>query len=173
MTKRGRRCKRQTIHRIDKTTPTNVKTSKRPRRKRQRNKLAISSGRRLLSKVGEDYTNLWDEFIHMVNNDHEREGACSNGYDVLKEVGVYKSGKFQFSCSRSPELCDCISSVGDSSIGEQHFTAGALNLILYSHEGHAAYEIQENEEALTYGYVNDGRADRRRRLMRDGGGGGS
>jgi len=77
------------------------------------------------------------------------------GYSVLREVKVHASGEFKFSCSRSPELCDCIGSVGGGDIGEQHFRAGALNLILFSHEGHAAYEIQENGEALTYGYVND------------------
>ena len=109
----------------------------------------------------------------MVNNDHERTGSCSNGYSVLREVKVHASGEFQFRCSRSPELCDCIGSVGGGAIGEQHFRAGELNLILFSHEGHAAYEIQEYGEALAYGDVNSGRVDRRRRLMQDGGGGGS
>jgi hypothetical protein len=130
-----------------------------------------SRRRRLLSEVGEeDYEALWDEFTDMEFNDKERSGACSDAKRVLKQVKVHASGKFEFNCDldRSRKLCECISSVGGDPNREQHFRAGELNLILFSHEGHAAYEIQESGKALAYGYVNEGRKDRRRRLMQGG-----
>jgi hypothetical protein len=125
--------------------------------------------RRLLTKVGEEnFDELWVEFTADVQGG-QNDKICRNGKNILGNVIVHRDGRFEFSCSNSAELCNCISAVGSGQITtEQEFSNGPLSLILFRHEGHAAYEIKESGEALTYGYVNDGRADRRRRLMQGG-----
>ena len=45
--------------------------------------------------------------------------------------------------------------------------------VFRSDDGYAAYEIKEGDEYIGYGDVNDGRKDRRRRLLQSGAGGGS
>jgi hypothetical protein len=130
-----------------------------------------SQRRRLLSKVGEEsYDKLWVQFTADIQGGQNVE-ICRNGKNILGSVIVHRDGRFEFSCSNSPELCNCISAVGSGEkiTTEQKFSNGPLSLILFQHEGHAAYEIKESGEALTYGYVNDGRADRRRRRLMQGG----
>ena len=44
---------------------------------------------------------------------------------------------------------------------------------MFRDNGYAAYEIKEGDEYIDYGDVNEGRKDRRRRLLQAGAGSGS
>jgi len=136
-----------------------------------RTKQKATRKRKLLAETNN--AALWKEFVAYVKGGQSTSINCRNGRDMLSGVTVYEDGSFSFACSNTGNLCNCISDVGSSKVQEQIFSAGKLSLILFSHRGQAAYEIQENGEALAYGDVNSGRVDRRRRLMQDGGGGGS
>ena len=70
-----------------------------------------SGGRRLLSKVGMDWDEAWQSFVSNVQSAvATMMSACIAG--SLSNVQVDADGSYQFSCSRSSELCDCASSVG-------------------------------------------------------------
>eukprot|EP00942_MAST-04A_sp_MAST-4A-sp1_P014945 g14945.t1 len=75
--------------------------------------------------------------------------------------------------AQSPDLCTCISQVGtgSTSADTQYFMNDNMGISLgvFKDNGAAAYEMCEVDgECLAYGDVNDGRTDRRRRLMQDG-----
>ena len=134
--------------------------------------------RRLLSKVRMDWDEAWSGFISNVNSDGNNDGKCKV-HNSLSGVNVDADGSYLFSCSRSPDLCDCISQVGTGSTNAdtQYFINDNMGIYLgvFKDNGAAAYEICEvGGECHAYGDVNDGRVDRRRRLMQaEGGGGGS
>ena len=133
--------------------------------------------RRLLGKTGEeyDYSALWEDFVEYVEVDDQQADVCSSGQDMLSQVDVDSDGAFEFSCERSPRLCKCISAIGTGTVKrDQVFFADDLELTVFrSNDGYPAYEIKEGDEYIDYGDVNDGRLDRRRRLLQGGAGGGS
>merc|ERR1711871_717299 len=109
-----------------------------------------SGGRRLLSKVGMDWDEAWQSFVSNVQSAGD--------------------GTYQFSCSNSPELCDCASSVGtgSTSADTQYFVNEDMGVYLgvFEDGGAAAYEICETGgECHAYGDVNDGMVARRRRRL--------
>ena len=131
----------------------------------------------MLGKTGEeyDYSALWEDFVEYVEVDEQQADVCSSGYDMLSQVNVDSNGAFEFSCRRSPRLCKCISAIGTGKVGDQVFFADNLELTVFrqddpDEEGYeyAAYEIKEGDEYIAYGDVNDGRTDRRRRLLQNG-----
>ena len=61
-------------------------------------------------------------------------------------------------------MCACIQHVGGSG-EEQHFVAGNIGLNVFRQDGEVSYEITEDGEALSYGDVNEGKMDRRRRRL--------
>merc|ERR1712167_263687 len=131
--------------------------------------------RRLLSKVRMDWDDAWSGFISNVNSHGDNDGKCKV-HNSLSGVKVDANGAYQFSCSQSPDLCDCISQVGTGSTNgdTQYFKNQNMGIYLgvFQDGGSAAYEICEiNGECHAYGNVNEGRVDRRRRrLMQTGGG---
>ena len=70
--------------------------------------------RRLLSKVRMDWDDAWSGFISNVNSHGDNDGKCKV-HNSLSGVKVDANGAYQFSCSQSPDLCDCISQVGTGS----------------------------------------------------------
>ena len=133
-----------------------------------------SGGRRLLSKVGMDWDKAWEDFVSNVRSAGDNDGVC-NIAGSLSNVQVDADGTYQFSCSRSPELCDCASYVGTGEAREetQRFENEDMGVELgvFEDGGAAAYEICETGgECHAYGDVNDGMvARRRRRLLQNGG----
>ena len=106
--------------------------------------------------------------------DDQQADVCSSGQDMLSQVDVDSDGAFEFSCRQSPQLCKCISAIGTGDVGDQVFFADDLELTVFrSDDGYAAYEIKDGDEYIDYGDVNDGRKDRRRKLLQVGAGGGS
>merc|ERR1712072_716850 len=69
--------------------------------------------RRLLSKVRMDWNDAWSSFISPpnINSHRDNNGKCKV-HNSLSGVKVDANGAYQFSCSQSPALCDCISQVG-------------------------------------------------------------
>ena len=134
--------------------------------------------RRLLSKVRMDWDDAWAGFISNVNSHGDNDGKCKV-HNSLSGVNVNADGSYSFSCSQSPDLCDCISQVGtdSTSADTQYFVNGDMGIYLgvFKDNGAAAYEICEiNGECHAYGDVNDGMVKRRRRrLLQVGAGGGS
>ena len=142
-------------------------------------KAKTSSGRRLLSKVAMDWDEAWESFVSNVHSDDNNDNVCKIA-GSLSNVQVDADGTYQFSCSSSPELCDCASSVGtgSTSADTQYFVNEDMGVYLgvFKDGGAAAYEICETGgECHAYGDVNDGMVARRRRrrLLQAGGGGGS
>ena len=136
-----------------------------------------SGGRRLLSKVGMDWDEAWQSFVSNVQSAGDNDDVC-NIAGSLSNVQVDADGSYQFSCSRSPELCDCASSVGtgSTSADTQYFVNEDMGVYLgvFEDGGAAAYEICETGgECHAYGDVNDGMVARRRRRLLQAGGGGS
>ena len=132
--------------------------------------------RRLLSKVRMDWDDAWSGFISNVNSHGDNDGKCKV-HNSLSGVNVDTDGSYSFSCSQSPDLCDCISQVGTGSTNAdtQYFVNQNMGIYLgvFKDGGTAAYEICEiNGECHAYGDVNDGKnARRRRRLLGNARGG--
>ena len=125
-----------------------------------------------------DWGDAWSSFISDVNSHGDNDGKCKV-HKSLSGVNVDTDGSYSFSCSQSPDLCNCISQVGtgSTSADTQYFVNENMGIYLgvFKHEGAAAYEICEiNGECHAYGNVNDGmNARRRRRRLLQGRGGGS
>ena len=111
------------------------------------------------------YSDDWNEFTTYVQT---AQGTCNS--HILQDVSVYDDGSFSFKCSQAAALCNCIQHVGWSG-EEQHFVAGNIGLNVFRQDGLVGYEITEDGEALVYGDVNEGRMDRRRRLLSNNRGG--
>jgi len=114
------------------------------------------------------FSDDWDEFTTYVQT---AQGTCNS--QILQDVSVSNDGSFSFKCSQAAALCNCIQHVGGSG-EEQHFVAGNIGLNVFRQDGLVGYEITEDGEAFSYGDVNEGRMDRRRRrrlLQSDGAGG--
>ena len=109
--------------------------------------------RRLLVGFSDD----WNEFTTYVQT---AQGTCNS--QILQDVSVSNDGSFSFKCSQAAALCNCIQHVGGSG-EEQHFVAGNIGLNVFRQDGLVGYEITEDGEAFSYGDVNEGRMDRRRR----------
>merc|ERR1712006_29621 len=105
------------------------------------------------------YSDDWDEFTTYVKTTW---GTCNS--EILQDVNVDDDGSFSFHCSQAAALCNCIQHVGGSG-EEQHFVAGNIGLNVFLHEGEVSYEITEGGEAFSYGDVNEGKMDRRRRRL--------
>ena len=117
----------------------------------------------------------WEVFAEWAQHAESNTGKCRNS-NILSEVRVNDNGAFEFSCSASPDLCDCITEATEN--GDQYFTVENIRLGVFKNEGGtASYEICEGNECGAYGDVNEGDLEgalkRRRRLFQAGGGGGS
>merc|ERR1719316_193268 len=124
-----------------------------------------------------NWDEAWESFVSNVQSADGNDDVCSIA-GSLSNVRVDSDGLYQFSCKKSPELCDCASSVGtgSTSADTQYFVNEDMGVYLgvFRDSGSAAYEICEiNGECHAYGDVNDGMNARRRRLFQSHGSGGS
>eukprot|EP00942_MAST-04A_sp_MAST-4A-sp1_P013123 g13123.t1 len=129
----------------------------------------IRTRRRLLANLKNtrslNYRELWEHFTNNVQSD----GTCKAS--ILKKVRVEPNGNFHFSCSTANELCTCIFNVGETGKEAKFYSPDeTLALNVFKDGNTTAYEILESGEAVGYGDVNEGRMDRRRRLLQLGGG---
>eukprot|EP00942_MAST-04A_sp_MAST-4A-sp1_P002786 g2786.t1 len=87
--------------------------------------------RRLLSKVRMDWDAAWSGFISNVHSHGDNDGKCKV-HTSLSGVNVDTDGSYSFSCSRSPDLCNCISQVGTGSISAdtQYFVNQNMGIYL-------------------------------------------
>jgi len=131
------------------TAVTNIVKSKTNKKKEEEGRR-----RRLLG-----YEDDWSEFTTYVET---TQGTCNS--KLLNHVSVYDGGTFNFQCSKSGTLCNCIQHVGATG-EEQHFVVDNIALIIFRHEDIVGYEITEDDISLVYGDVNEGREDRRRRRL--------
>ena len=124
-----------------------------------------------------DWDKVWSSFISNLNSVAGNKGVCAER-SSLDSVTGDPDGIYQFSCSKSPELCDCARSVGTgtTNAGTQYFVNKDMKVYLGvyrdSDSGATAYEICEIDgECHAYGALNEEDVEgalgsmRRRRLL--------